>query len=183
MEPTAQMSYLEAISVNPGTLRDYRARLADFITWATSRGYDGSMPPELDALLVVLFDELYFKGFSSEFEARLIAAMKFFDTSFSRLGQHGLPRACRALTSWRKQAPPVQRLPFPFVALCAVIGWLLARREVEIALNLFLQFRTYVRPGVWDRLKVKQLVPPRPDAGPQYQNWAIILNPTEDRVP
>jgi hypothetical protein len=93
------MSYLEASSVNPGTLRDYRARLADFITWATSRGYDWSTPPELDPLLVVLLDELYFKGFSSEDGARLITAIKFFDTSFSRLGQHGLPRACRELTS------------------------------------------------------------------------------------
>ena len=52
-----------------------------------------------------------------------------------------------------------------------------------MALNLLMQFRTYLRPGEMARLKVKQLVPPALTAGAAYSSWGLLLHPVEDRVP
>ena len=68
------------------------------------------------------------------------------------------------------------------MALCAVVGFLLFHNHIEVALQLYLQFRTYVRPGTFDRLLVRQLVPPQVRAGAQFSAWGLILNPQKDLV-
>eukprot|EP00973_Karenia_brevis_P041153 5693182-Karenia_brevis.AAC.1 len=75
------------------------------------------------------------------------------------------------------------RVPFPLIALCAVLGWLMHREEFVIATNLLFQFATYLRPGSCDRLKVKHLVAPTPQAGQGYNSWTLLLSPLEDGTP
>ena len=64
----------------------------------------------------------------------------------------------------------------------AVIGNLLSKNKVIVALAFLVQFRTYLRPGTCDRLRVKQLVPSNLAAGEQFRHWGLVLNPQEDRV-
>ncbi len=178
-----QLSHLEAISVKKPTLIDYRGRLADFLIWCVDRRLDWFTSEDLDQILIFMFDEWYFRGMSPEEGSKTLAALRFFDARFRRHGSLTLPRADRALQSWRLAAPTLQRLPFPWVALCAVLAYLLKKNFILIALNLLVQFRTYLRPGACDALMVGQLVRPQPEAGPQYCLWGLLLNPTECLVP
>ena len=63
----------------------------------------------------------------------------------------------------------------------AVVGVALWINEWMAAACLYFQYRTYLRPGTCDRLKVKQLIPPQAAAGLPY--WALVVNPVEDRIP
>ena len=60
----AGMSYLEATYVLDSTRRNYKARLMDFLLWAANRRLDWHDAAGLDQTLLVLFDELFFKGFA-----------------------------------------------------------------------------------------------------------------------
>jgi hypothetical protein len=184
MEPGCdRMSYLEHLLITENTMKVYRRRAEEFIHWCSIRHLDWSAAEELDETLLIAFDEMYFKGLSSEDGSCLLAAIKYFEPQYSRLGDARLPRAHRALKAWSKAAPTQQRLPFPEVALGAVLGVLLHGRQLPLALNLLTQFRTYLRPGACDNLRVKQLIPPNIDAGNQFCYWGLMLNPTEDRLP
>ena len=134
-------------------------------------------------LLASFMDRLFFEGREAAEGSKLLAAMKCFLPETSRLGTETLPRSARCVASWLKAAPGLQRLPIPKVILLAIIGSTLRRGALWCAVAFFVQFMTYLRPGVCDALKVKQLIPPQPAAGPQYQLWGLLLNPTEDGVP
>eukprot|EP00973_Karenia_brevis_P016619 2275962-Karenia_brevis.AAC.1 len=128
-------------------------------------------------------DISFWGGLPPDSASRLLAGIKFFVPWFSKDGHGTLPRAHRVVRIWQKVSPQKQRAPFPLLALCAVLGWLMARGQYAISMNLFFQFFTYLRPGVNDRLKVKQLVPPTPQAGQGYQHWILLLSPIEDTTP
>jgi hypothetical protein len=177
------ISHLEHLLITEPTLRTDHSKLATFVQWCSWRHLDWSTPGELDETLLIVFDEMYFNGMSAEDGSTLLAALKFFKPEYSRLGDCHLPRAHRAVRAWHKVAPNQQRLPFPEVALGAVLGVLLNRRQVLLSVNLLTQYRTYLRPGACDNLKVRQLIPPNIAAGEQFRFWGLLLNPTEDRVP
>ena len=128
---------------------------------------------------------MFFKGELADHGNKLLAALKHFESRVSRLGAFGLPRASRALSSWMKAAPSSQRLPFPWIALCAVIRRLPrgARTPSQCTTPPIGAFHSYLRPGASDALRVKQLVRPQPMAGQAYQAWGLLLNPIEDRTP
>lgn len=176
------LTYLEVTSVTAGTLKDYRQRLTELYSWAFNHGLQWTTPEELDGVLVQLFDVWFWEGLPVDRGTKLIAALKFFrvlDPAFAELTT--LPRASRALKAWTRAAPPNQRLPLPYVALVAIVGFALWRGEWMTAVCLYFQFRTYLRPGACDALKVKQLILPQPAAALPY--WALVVNPVEDRVP
>ena len=60
---------------------------------------------------------------------------------------------------------------------------LIVKGKPQLALRLFVQFLTYLRPGERSTLKVQQLVPPQIGGGGRFQNWAILLHPTKDGAP
>jgi len=177
------LSFLEQTAVKTATSRDYRLRVMSFCKWCLDHNLSWRSAEELDAVLTMHFDELFFRGEPADHGSKLLAALKHFESRLSRLGALGLPRAGRALGSWVKAAPSLQRLPFPWIALCAVLGFLVERGRLASALHLLVAFRSYLRPGASDQLRVKQLVPPQPMAGQAYQAWGLLLNPTEDRTP
>jgi hypothetical protein len=89
----------------------------------------------------------------------------------------------RALKGWGLAAPGQQRLPLPVEVLGAIMGNLCQRDLHQLALRLFIQFLTYMRPGECSNLKVKQLVCPQGTAGNRFDHFAILLHPFEDTVP
>lgn len=81
-------------------------------------------------------------------------------------------------------APEAERLPFPWLALAAVAGLLAHVGFAQVSLNLVTQFKTYIRPGVCDMIRIKQLVWPTTQGAHQvYQWWGLVLHPAEDQVP
>ncbi len=176
------LTYLEVTSVTAGTLKDYRQRLTELYSWAFNHGHQWTSPEELDSVLVQLFDVWFWEGLPVDRGTKLIAALKFFRVLDPTLAElMTLPRSSRALKAWTRAAPPNQRLPLPYVALVAIVGFALWRGEWMTAVCLYFQFRTYLRPGACDALKVKQLIRPQPAAGLPY--WALVVNPVEDRIP
>eukprot|EP00973_Karenia_brevis_P011077 1499185-Karenia_brevis.AAC.1 len=125
---------------------------------------------------------MFFKGRSAEDANKLIAALKFFLQTFSSATELQIPRAYRALRGWHRLAPNRQRLPLPWVICAAIIGVMIWQGNHFHAVSLLVQFRSYLRPGEIDRLKVKNLVRPTPVAGSPYSLWGIVLNYTEDLV-
>ena len=88
------------------------------------------------------------------------------------------------MTAWRKLAPTAQRLPLPWAVLCAMLGAAVRIFQArDLAAKWLFMHHTYVRPGEADALKVRQLIPPTPAAGPAFSAWGVLLAPTEDAKP
>ena len=173
----SQMSFLESTSVSPSTLVDYSARLLLFSQVCTANGLDWHDTATLDLCIIMVLDVLFWDGMSSSDGTKLLAAIKLrFPIASSRTD---LPRAHRCVNSWLKQQPPRQRVPIPWLGFAAILGFLCWKNEVAVALQLLIQFLTYLRPGVNDALTVGQLVGPTPLAGPAFQFWGLIVNPSE----
>ena len=181
--PGFSTSHLELISVKAPTVHDYLLRAKEFATWCATVGLLWVSDPELDLALLLFFDMLFFKGKGVDAGSKLVAALKYMMPRFARTGVGALPRTSRALTSWGKARPGNQRLPFPWIALMAVIGVLTYQGKTLEALYLFMQFRTYIRPGAFAKLLVKQLIPPALAAGLVCSHWCVNLSPVEDCVP
>eukprot|EP00973_Karenia_brevis_P045602 6315147-Karenia_brevis.AAC.1 len=61
-----------------------------------------------------------------------------------------MTRASKALTGWGKRGPGQGRKVFPEECVYAIIGDLLQRGHVLFAMNHFLQYLAYLRPGETD---------------------------------
>ena len=177
------LSFLEMRSVTGVTRQVYMKHVRLFIEWCLRHRYDWSGPEELDALLVLLFDELFFKGFAADSGTRVFTAIAFFLPAVSKAGQWALPRAFRSLRGWRLAAPPRERLPLPRAVIAALVGAACHAGKLASGLKWWLQLRTYLRPGEIDKLEVFQLIPPTPAAGPQFRWFSIILSPPELETP
>ena len=141
---------------------------------------------DLDRVMVIYFDELYFKGHSVEMGSSTLAALRYFVHAIKRGGPGRMPRSAVVLRTWRRRDPPQQRLPLPWIALCAMMGWLLFRHAaiaVELCLKWVLGFRLYLRPGENDSLRTEMIVHPQPLAGIAYGNVGLILSPREGNEP
>jgi hypothetical protein len=172
-----RFSRLELGSVAISTMIDYVSRLLFFVTWATRNQSDWTGLSELDSLLFLCFDELFDNSLQASEGSKLLAAIKFIVPSLYPTQTTQFPRAQRALRTWQARRPPAQRIPFPWLGLTAVIGYLCFKSKIPSALVLLIQFHTYLRPGICDALRVDQLVAPHPTAGIGHLNWALHLYP------
>ena len=178
--PEITSSFLETKSVKQPTLDDYRIRATTFCQWCLTSLVLWASDEELDLALVLFMDKLYFEGNGADAGSKLVAALKFFIPRFNRVGGGALPRTVRCLVSWGKLRPGHQRLPFPWIALMAVVGLLSSRGLVWEAFYLLVAFRTYIRPGVFAQMKVKQLISPATAGLLLLSRWTFNLYPVED---
>ena len=128
------LSVLEKTSINPGTLTDYTVRILGFIDWCQIHNIDWETPLQLDGIICMYLDNIYRMGSSGGDANKFLAAVKFAMPMYSRLGMMSLPRSHRAVKSFLAKAPGLQRLPFPWLGLCAVLGFLCWRGDTPIAL-------------------------------------------------
>lgn len=107
-------------------------------------------------------DESYFEGRSVDEASMLISAANHAVPELRRAGgRQRLPRADRALQSWRTAAPPKQRVPLPWLAVAAMICCTTSvLRMPRLAAKWLVAFDTYLRPGEMIGLRIRQLVPP-----------------------
>jgi len=176
------LSYLEQTSVLTSTRRDYKDRAGRLVDWCREHRLDWRSPEELDQIVLLFFDECFWRGDPSAEGSKLLASLKFFIPAVSRLGSHHLPRSHRALKSWNKVDPGLQRLPLPRAVMLAICAWMLQQKLLWEAFAVVLSFVAYLRPGECQGLKVKNLVPPATLTGP-YSRWSLDLHPASDGRP
>ena len=177
------LTHLEISSVCQSTLIDYVTRLLHFCSWCQINQANWANHIQLDMNLVSFFEELFWKEASVSEGSKLMASLKFLYPQLTKTGNLGLPRTTRALLAWQKQRPSAQRVPLPWLCMCAILGFLIHTGRIETALCLLIQFITYMRPGVCDRLTVGQLVAPCAIAVRGYALWGIHLYPAEYLTP
>ena len=81
-----------------------------------------------------------------------MSAPKQLVPAISAWGHGRLPQINQLLTSSRRLVPSFQILPLQLVVLCAMMVIAVARGKLDDASRLFVQFRTYLRPGECDLL-------------------------------
>jgi len=177
------MTYLETRSVRGPTMKDYQTRLDRFKVWTQKFQLPLDSPENLDLALVEYIQDLFDQGRKIDDGIRTHAAIRFFHPSLGRPMAGTLPRTLRALKGWSLASPSQQRLPLPLEVLGAVIGFLATQGMHQLGLRLFLQFVTYMRPGECSNLLVKQMVAPQQTLGDRFMFFAILLHPSEDKVP
>ena len=172
------LSYLEQRSIRTPTLQEYIRRGQRFVQYCLEAKWTWSDAPGLDHVLIMYLDQMFWEGLGLDGASHLIAAIKFFVTEVSRLGEFSLPRATRALKGWSLAAPALQRLPLPLEALGLILGLWLLKQPRDMVIRGFLAFICYLRPRE-SILQVWQLVRPTLSS----QSWALLLNPLESEVP
>ena len=124
-----------------------------------------------------------FKEDNVEGMSKIMSAPKQLVPAISAWGHGRLPQINRLLTSLRRLAPSFQRLPLQLVALCAMMVIAVARGKLDDAIRLFVQFRTYLRPGECDLLTGSYLMLPQPRGCPQYQLLPLLFYKDNDFRP
>ena len=172
------MTYLEQRAIRSHTLGDYLRRARAFVAWCLQNQISWSNAPSFDLAVSLYLDNQYWEGIASETGRHIVAAIKWFMVEVSRLGEHSLPRATRALKGWAFAAPGLQRLPLPLEALGLIIDLWLSQGLVHMALRAYLSFVCYLRPRESD-LTAFQFVAPNLTT----PTWSLLLSPQETEIP
>ena len=149
------------------TNRLYAQHASRFAEWCRWQGLSWTSTAELDVMLTAFLGHLALDGFDTATGRVTIAALRHFVPGLGG-GRASLPRASRALDGWKKLKPPTMRLPLPRPAIMAVLGVLLSRGQVEIALFILMSFAAYLRPSEAARLQGHSLAPPNTASGAAY---------------
>ena len=177
------LSILEEAAVRPATRLLYVSQLRLFRDWCLWTGRDWMSAGGLDTTLVAFFTYLFQDGLSKTAGGHTLAAIRHFLPTFGIEASARFPRAERALKGWSKLSPGTQRLPLPRAAALAVSGWLMSQNRHQMATFIMIAFTCYLRPGECYALRGRHLVPPRPDAGTQYQSRSILLHDSDLGIP
>ena len=144
----------------------------------------GIKAPEGEQFVHALLDYLdyrFFEGLPVEDAKKLFAAVKFSRIEFTPQGGQTTARIDRALRGWSRHSVLHRRLPLPFPALTALVGWLVQKGYFWTGIALLLSFFLYLRPGELSALRTEHLTAPIPLAG--LAHWTITLALEEDRKP
>ena len=176
-------SHLEGTSVARQTLTQYTVSIHEFVRICTVMALDWRTDEELDSVIVYVLDKLFFDGRAADDGNRLVAGIRWYLPRYRRGGAGHLPRTLVALAAFSKKRPGQQRLPLPWVVVCAVIGALILRGLKMMALQVAIAFWGYLRPSESDNLLCGSLVPPTTLAGDRYSEWGLLLHPSSGSIP
>ena len=174
-------SFLEGESVGPSTRRLYSEWMKALEFFCSQAGVAAPEGEPFVHMLLDYLDYLFFRGFPVEDAKKLMAAVKFSRTEFSPTGGQSTARIDRALRGWSRHSVPRRRLPLPFPALSALVGWMIQRGHFWTAIALLLSFFLYLRPGEMSALRAEHLTAPIPSAGLTF--WTVTLALEEDGKP
>lgn len=153
------------------TQQRYEMSLNTFLLWCQTYFH---MCRDWDALLTGYLNELFAQGQDLSAAEYTFAAFRFRFPEFGKYGSLKLPRTLQALEGYRNLAPPRMRLPTPRIAFAAIVGLLLAKGLIAMAVGLLLQWDLLLRPGELVNLKPHQVVQPAPLPG--LPSWGVVLH-------
>ena len=157
---TGQLSVLEDLSVLPITKAKYEADHERFVEFPRQHHLAITDVGQVDVTMVEFLDQLFLEGEDVAVGQRVVAAWGWTHPSFTKQGDHRLPRAAKALAGWRKIAPGHTRQPMPWMYCALLVTKLLEIGFLATARALMLMFWAYLRPGEALTLKEADLVRP-----------------------
>ncbi|CAK0850396.1 unnamed protein product, partial [Prorocentrum cordatum] len=178
----AVASVIETAALTDANAMHCAARAQRLVIWCLRMGLRGSSAQEVDVILTAFLARLALDGFDAGAGRATPAAARHL---LPALGATRIapPRACKSTGGWKKLTPPCMRLPIPRPAALAIVGVLLARRQIPFAIFVVLSFAGYLRPSEAFHLRGRSLAPPNPLAGEKYAERGLVLNPGEEGRP
>ena len=176
---------LARYAVTERTRATYRKALAKMDLWLKEEMVGETLEElvdntsALDETIAEYFDHLCLELHSPVHAGTLLLAA-LGDKFVCYLGavRHGLlPHVARSLQGWQKVHPNGMRMPWPLPAVMGVIMEMMRRGHTNMAQVTALAVDTYMRPGELLGLRTTSLVPARPELGPSYRHWAILVHP------
>eukprot|EP00438_Fugacium_kawagutii_P029326 Skav216048 [mRNA] locus=scaffold2930:320754:324087:+ [translate_table: standard] len=155
--------------------------------WEELCHFNGAKIPErvdlvaLDELVVEFLEMKYHDGEDLS-SASYVAASVMFHVPRCK-SMHGLGKTAQAMKGWRKLAPPRSRMPLPFEVVCLLAQTAVNKGMQEMGLLLVFMYLLYLRPGEAFRIRVQDIIKPVPRSKKIYQNYNVLLHPTEVGVP
>ena len=167
-------------SVREATANEYEKIFARVLEWESHHlGAVAETSADMDWVLTNLIDEWYLEGESFGMASKAVAATVFFRSKFGRGKACQLDGARQALRGWRRLEPPLSRLPLSWPILAMLINEMVRLGFREAGVVTALMFFTYFRPSEPFKLRVKDLVPPTPQAGGSHKLWSLTLHAFE----
>ncbi|CAK0827978.1 unnamed protein product [Prorocentrum cordatum] len=179
--PAPQPRNLVECSVAPGTLRTYKAEVAEFRAWAAGRGLGLRTPESADSAMSDYFDWLFAQRGQPQLGRWTLYGYALLHLSHLGRGGHVLPRAKAALRGWVRQMPGRIRDPCPIEAAWLIAQWMLLKNQAFYfwcSLAVVMQVDTYVRPGALLDIKKEDLVPPLLQRGSRHVDEGLALAPS-----
>ena len=132
-----------------------------FLEFCQAEGLDTEGAAQIDLALVDFFDYAFVEGFRADVAEKTFAAVVYKLPAVASMGKGALPRARRALKSFRKLSPMHSRAPLPWEWVAGLAAVMHRNRCLEGALVLLTIFDTYARPSAVHRLRTEDLLQPR----------------------
>ncbi len=177
---------LQMAAIGVLTTIQYMETFLEFMRWVQSTRTrpvtfsDCSSADVWDGLTQEYFEYLHELGALPATGSKLLAALLHLHPGFGVKIGVVFPRAARSLRGWHRQCPAQTRQPLPFLALCAIISFIITTlNRLDIGLCLLIGFSCYLRPREMSSLLVAQLVPPLAAGGLHFAKWGLILHPSE----
>ena len=142
---TGLLSYLEWSAVKDD--KRYRQARDCFLAFADLQAARLVADDEVDACIVLFFNQCFEEGRSPNFGDVTLAALLHFAPEFGRHGGRSLPRCLRALKGWRRRCPARSRLCHVFAMWAAVIWELCRAGEYRMGLMVLWMVVLYLRPS------------------------------------
>ena len=182
--PSGGTTLLEKVVVLDSGDADYVLRVQAFEQWRVV-----NQLPRQASLNVVLhqfldyLDDMFLAGGGQADASRTWTGLMHLVPQLRDQVPYGL-RVRKALSGWAKRAPTWSRAPIAEVVVMALIGDMIGRKMLPVALNCLLQYLTCLRPGEVDALLVDQLIPPSKMArGHLSEVWGVLRHPLQDSMP
>ena len=173
----SKLSLTDKKAVQECTSKYYNKTFDELMDFCVTEGLPTETNAQLDLAGDDFMDFMFLEGARSDIGEKLIAALKFIRPSLEIALRRSLARLRRAVTGFRKAAPPRSRVPLPWEWATGMAALMHRKGHKSRALALVLGFDTYARPSSLLQLQVQDVLPPVAALG--LNCWALLLDPQE----
>ncbi len=151
----------------------------EFCEWARAKGIRLASLDGLEHARLGYFDEMLELGRLAGAGTKLFAALVFQLPTMQELLQVVRPQVRKALRGWARALPGGTRQPLPWGVVYAIVAELVRRGLYEMGVATVLAADAYLRPAAAMALQVNGVLVPRPEMGPAFRYWTLLLFPRE----
>ncbi|CAK0880338.1 unnamed protein product, partial [Prorocentrum cordatum] len=170
----AALSVVESAAVSDTTMVNDWGAVKKFEEWSRQTFQTITTAAEVAVILVTYFVNLFLVSFDDATGQVVLASVKHYLRP-PMAGTALSTGAARALTGWRKLAPPQMRPSLPRAAMASMVGVLGSWKLFGMAVFIRLMIDTYPTTNAAYRLSAGGVLRPRPDATLGGGRLALIV--------
>ncbi|CAK0817312.1 unnamed protein product, partial [Prorocentrum cordatum] len=170
----AALSVVESAAASDTTMVNDWGAVKKFEEWSRQTFQTITTAAEVVVILVTYFVNLFLVSFDDATGQVMLASVKHYLRP-PMAGTALSTGAARALTGWRKLAPPQMRPSLPRAAMASMVGVLGSWKLFGMAVFIRLMIDTYPTTNAAYRLSAGGVLRPRPDATLGYGRLALIV--------